>query len=150
MNASPGSPDLGEPIAEGRWAGWRKWTVDDPFEEHIGPFYSRRDENGKMICGTWVEPKNQRIGGIGHGGFLMSFADYALFLIAYDELGGQDGVTVSMNHEFLAAAPADVLLIARGEVLRKGASLMFVRGVISAGETDVLAFSGVVKILRAR
>lgn len=149
-NDTSGTLDLGEPIETGEWAGWRKWGGDEPFEDHVGPFYTRSDDNGEWICGMRVQPKNLRSGGICHGGALVAFADYSLFLLAYDEIGNTDGVTVSLTTDFLAAAPAGSLLIARGGVLRKGRSLAFMRGVIEADGTPVLGFSGVVKLISRR
>ena len=148
MSEHGNSPaDLGEPIEHGEWAGWAKWTGAEPFEDLIGPFYTKRNDNGALMCGARVQSKNLRSGGICHGGLLMSFADYSLFLLAYDEIGNQNGVTVSLTTEFLAAAPANSLLIATGDVLRKGRNLMFSRGVVTADNTPVLAFTGVVKLL---
>lgn len=138
---------LGEPITEGEWTGWRKWGGYEPFEDHVGPFYTRRDDHGAWICGMRVQPKNLRSGQICHGGALVAFADYSLFLLAHDEIGNTDGVTVSLTTDFLAAAPAGALLIARGGVLRKGRSLVFVRGVIEADGTPVLGYSGIVKLI---
>lgn len=143
----PDNPDLGAPIEAGEWTGWRKWSGDEPFEDNVGPFYARRDDNGAWICGMRVQPKNLRSGGICHGGTLLTFADYSLFLLAYDEIGNTNGVTVSLSTDFLSAAPAGSLLIARGDVLRKGRSLMFMRGVIEADGIPVLGFSGVVKLI---
>lgn len=141
---------LSEPIADGEWAGWRKWLGDEPFEDLVGPFYTKRDASGAWICGMRVQPKNQRSGKICHGGALVTFADYSLFLLAHDEIGNEDGVTVSLTTEFLAGAPAGALLIASGDVLRKGRSLMFSRGVIEADGVPVLAFTGVVKLVARR
>ena len=147
-----GTTGLSEPIEQGDWAGWSKWLGNEPYEDHVGPFYARRDANGRMICGCHIGPTNVRSGNIAHGGSLMSFADYSLFLIAYDAMNGADGVTITLNSEFLAAAPGGARLIAHGEVLRAGRGLMFVRGRIET-ETDklaVLAFSGVIKVIRPR
>lgn len=140
---------LGDPIGEGEWQGWSKWTGDEPFEDAVGPFFARRADDGGMIAACRMHERSLRSGGIAHGGLLMSFADYSLFMIAHDEINGQAAVTVSMTSEFLAAAPAGSLLVARGDVLKKGRSLLFVRGIVSAGDTDVLAFTAVVKLVRA-
>lgn len=149
MSQDEMSPCLGAPLAAGEWAGWSKWTGDEPFEDHVGPFYGRRDDDSRMICGCVVEAKNMNGGGSVHGGALMTFADYSLFILAYDELRGLSAVTVSLTAEFLAGAPLGARLIARGEVLKSGRSLLFVRGLIEAGGAPVLNFSGVVKIIRA-
>lgn len=140
-------PHLSAPIPDGEWAGWSKWTGDEPFEDMVGPFYARRDADGRMMAGCRMHASSVRAGGIAHGGMLMSFADYSLFMIAQDEIDGQDGVTVSMTSDFLAAAPAGSLLIAKGDVLKRGRNLIFVRGVVSAGAQSVLAFSAVIKLV---
>lgn len=145
---------LSDPIPQGDWAGWSKWKGMEPYEDHVGPFYARRDSAGRMVCGCRVQSHNVRSGGIAHGGSLMSFADYALFLIAFDAINGADGVTVSLHADFLAPAPEGARLVARGEVMRGGRSLVFVRGQIDIdgepGDACVLAFSGVIKLLRPR
>ena len=141
-----------DPVLEGDWAGWSKWSGDEPYEDHVGPFYARRDADGRMMTGCRVGSVNLRSGGIAHGGALLSFADYSLFLIAHDAIGGADGVTISLNAEFLSAAPGGARLVARGDVMRSGGSLVFVRGHIETeGEgVAVLAFSGVIKVKRPR
>jgi len=142
--------DLGPPLSDGDWAGWSTWTGSEPFEEFVGPFYARRDPDGRMICGCRAEPKTLNGSGTVHGGALMTFADYSLFLIAYDVLRGLGSVTVTLQGEFLAGAAASARLISRGEVLKAGRSLLFVRGVVEAEDAPVLSFSGVVKIIRPR
>ena len=136
-------------ITEGQWAGWSHWEPVDDFEEHTGPFYCQAEGDG-VLCGFRPEAKNRNGGGNVHGGALMTFADYALFMIA----GGMDasiyGVTVTMNCEFDGAAEPGQLLTARGEVVRAGFSMVFVRGLISDEDRPVLAFSGTIKKVRAK
>lgn len=143
-------------VTEGRWAGWYHYEPSDAFEDHAGPFYCK-PERRKMICGFLPEAKNCNAGGNIHGGALMTFADYALFMIA----GGMDsavhGVTVTCNCEFVNAAVPGKLLVARGEVIRAGLSMVFVRGIIHDAEDGangpgrpVLAFSGSIKRLPVR
>ncbi|SRR5690349_15212545 len=138
---------LSEPLTEGPWAGWSRWIGDEPFEEAVGPFYARREAGDAFVAGCRMKAMNLRSGGIAHGGMLMTFADFALFMIAQDDIAGQDAITVSMTSDFLAGAPAGSLLVARGDVLKRGRKLLFVRGVVAADETDVLAFSAVIKLI---
>jgi acyl-coenzyme A thioesterase PaaI-like protein len=79
----------------------------------------------------------------------MAFADFALFWIARDELRGSVAVTASFNSEFLDAAKEGELIEATGEVLRSTGSLIFVRGLISAGGRPLLSFSALLKKIRA-
>ena len=135
------------PITAGEWAGWYHYEPSDRFEDHTGPFYCK-PEGGDVVCGFRPEAKNCNAGGNVHGGAVMTFADYSLFMIA----GGMDasvhGVTVTCNVEFVDAAEPGKLLTARGEVIRAGFSMVFVRGVISDGERPVTVFSGTLKKVR--
>ncbi len=136
-------------VNEGAWAGWYHYEPADDFEDHTGPFFCRPEGNA-ILCGFQPEAKNRNGGGNIHGGALMTFADYALFMIA----GGLDldvhGVTVTMNCEFVGAAEPGRRLTARGEVIRAGFSMIFVRGMIDDAGRNVLAFSGTIKRLNRK
>lgn len=145
---APARPGLAA-VAQGPWAGWYHYEPSDDFEDHAGPFYCRPEGAG-LVCGFVPEAKNRNGGGNVHGGALMTFADYALFMIA----GGLDlavhGVTVTMNCEFVGAGEPGRLLTARGEVVRAGFSMIFVRGMIDDDGRNVLAFSGTIKRINPR
>ena len=138
-------------VTAGAWAGWYNYQPSDAFEDHTGPFYCKPDSAGVdagVVCGFLPEVKNCNAGGNVHGGAVMTFADYALFMIA----GGMDaavhGVTVTCNVEFVDSAEPGKLLTARGEVVRAGFSMVFVRGIISDGDRPVTVFSGTLKKAR--
>ncbi len=140
----------------GRLEGFRKWDGFDPFEEHTGPFYFRETEPGRYLCA--FEALGQHVNGSGaiHGGCLMTFADFALFVISKPALQDGMGVTVSMNSEFIGAGLEQDFVQATGEIVRETGSLVFARGLVfsaRAGETDpvmLLNFSGIVKKIRPR
>jgi len=134
-------------ITEGEWAGWRIWS-SDPFELLSGPFYSRRTADRGQVCAFRAEQKHMNGSGFMHGGCLMTFADYALFCIADQELQGTGSVTASMNCEFIDAARAGDLVEATGEVVRAGRSLVFIRGTITTADRPLLTFSAIVKKVR--
>jgi uncharacterized protein (TIGR00369 family) len=134
-------------ITQGEWAGWRIWS-SDPYELLSGPFYCRQEADGAMLCAFRAEAKQMNGGGAMHGGALMTFADYALFCIAHRELEGVGSVTASLNGEFIDAAKAGELIEARGEVVRAGGSLVFIRGLVSTGGRPLLNFSAIVKKVR--
>jgi uncharacterized protein (TIGR00369 family) len=131
-------------ITEGEWAGWRNWGPD-AFEDMTGPFVYRVEEGGKVRCAFRAEKKHMNGGGFMHGGALMTFADYALFCIATDELAGGGGVTLSFNSEFVATAKVGDLVEATGEIVKAGKSVIFVRGEIFTGTRMLMTFSGVLK-----
>jgi uncharacterized protein (TIGR00369 family) len=139
---SPGTRLI--PITEGEWAGWLRWPGTDPFEDHTGPFFAR-PEGDQLVCGFRPEAKNRNGGGNVHGGALLTFADFSLFMIASAEPPEFHAVTATLNAEFVGAARPDRLLTARGEVVKAGRSMIFVRGLIDDEGAMVMSFSGVIK-----
>ncbi|MEO1963807.1 PaaI family thioesterase [Hyphomonas sp.] len=129
----------------GEFAGWTTWK-DEPFEfESAGPFYFRVDEEG-AVAAFRVQRKHMNAGGVVHGGCLMTFADFSLFAIGHEAMEGAYGVTVAFNAEFISGALEGERLEARGDVLRKGGSLSFIRGIISGEDgRPVMNFSGTIK-----
>ena len=142
----PGAPFAGNLtlIETGEWTGWYQWEGTDPFEDATGPFYVTRDHAG-IVCGFRPAAHNRNGHGNVHGGCLMTFADFSLFMLGASHGEEVNGVTVTMNCEFLAPALAGQMLIARGERTGGGRSLMFVRGMITADDHPVLNFSGAIK-----
>ncbi len=138
------------PISDGDWAGWLRWPGTDPFEDHTGPFFARYDAGGAIECGFRPDAKNRNGGGNVHGGALLTFADFSLFMIASAVLPEFHGVTATLNAEFVGAARPDRLLTARGEVVKAGRSLIFVRGTIDDAGEAVMSFSGVIKKITRR
>ena len=133
--------------------GWTKWGFEEPFEDHGGPFHMKIDENGGPHLSAFLcEKRHLNGGGFLHGGMLMAFADYALFVIAYDELREHDySVTVSCQTEFLkSAAPLGALVFAKGHVTRNTGSLVFVRGEIYVGEDTLATFNAILKKIGKR
>ena len=60
------------------------WDGHDPFEDHAGPFFFRKHEDGSVTCAFEAKPHHCNGGGFLHGGMLMTFADYSLFAIGSD------------------------------------------------------------------
>ncbi len=130
-------------VTEGEFAGWTTWPAE-PFEYEVaGPFYFRRDDRGP-VAAFRAARKHMNAGGVIHGGCLMTFADFALFAIAHDGMEGVYGLTVAFTSEFLDGAREGELIEARGEVLRQGGRLLFVRGLVTADGRPVLNFSGTI------
>lgn len=134
-----------------RLKDYEVWDGEEPFEDYIGPLYFKPTGSGSYTCAFVAERRHCNGSGNLHGGMLMSFADYALFMIARDELEGTGGsVTISFASEFVAAARQGAFVEATGEVIRRTGSLVFVRGTIFTGETTLLNFSGILKTFGKR
>lgn len=140
-------PDL---VTEGEFKGWKTWAGEAFEHDAAGPFYFRTDEEG-VVAAFRAKAKHMNQGGVVHGGCLMTFADFSLFAFAAKELGeGGYGLTVAFTSEFLSGAKEGQLLEARGDVLRAGGSLIFVRGLVTADGVPSLNFSGTIKRLKPR
>jgi uncharacterized protein (TIGR00369 family) len=133
---------------EGEFRGWRTWSRDN-FETSNGPFWHRMEEDGRIRCAFRVEKKHLNGAGNVHGGAFMSFADYCLFATAGPILEGP-AVTVSFGCEFLDAAREGELVEGNTEIMRAGASMIFLRGVLTSGGRTLFTFSGTIKRVKRR
>ena len=133
----------------GEFDGWYNWP-DEPFEaKTAGPFFYRKDGD-HYVSAFRCEEKHMNSGGVIHGGCLMTFADFSLFTIAHDHLGDSPGLTVAFASEFLDGAKSGEYMEARGDVLRAGRSIIFVRGIVTADGRPCLNFSGTIKKVKPR
>ena len=126
--------------------GWRQPSHSHTFSGQAGPFYFREDGDEPGV-GFFSEPHHANLGGAIHGGMLMTLADMSLWDIARRSIGVFKAVTVTMNAEFIGAGPIGEFIYATGETTHIGGRLIFARGLISAGEKRLLAFSGSLKRL---
>jgi uncharacterized protein (TIGR00369 family) len=137
-------------VTEGEFKGWRRFDTHHTFDSLIGPFYFRKQPDGTSRCAFRAEQKHMNAGGRMHGGVLMTFADIALFMLAYEAMEGQRGVTVQLDSTFLDGARVGDLVEATGGVTRAGGSLVFVRGEITSGERLLFTFSGVIRKMKPK
>ena len=136
-------------VESGEWAGWTYYSAD-PFEDHAGPYYYRKGEDGRPVCAFRAEHKHLNGGGFMHGGAIMTFADYAIFVIAREALTDGHSVTASFNGDFVGAVPPGALVECTGEVVKNARSMVFVRGLITTGGDPVMNFSAIIKKTRPR
>lgn len=133
-------------VEHGEFAGWLH-VAGEPFNDHAGPFYHRVEADGAIVCGFRSGPRNGNGFGILHGGCLMTFADYCLFITSKAYCEPHEVVTISMNHELTGMAFAGEMLEARAEIVRGGRSLIFARGQLLGPKGVVLGFSGISKVV---
>ncbi|WP_176559860.1 PaaI family thioesterase [Teichococcus rhizosphaerae] len=144
MPASAIDADAFDPAA----AGWKP-RGNSSFSSLVGPLWARR-EGESWAYGFLAGPQHTNAHGIVHGGMLVTLADNALGLVVHEASGGQSAVTMQLNTHFLSAAHPGEFVEARGEVMRRGRSVMFVRGTLMAGGRMVLAADGIWKLLGPR
>jgi len=125
--------------------GYRVYDPADPFEDHCGPIYYRRDGHGAH-CLLPTRPEHANSGGMLHGGLLLSFADYAL-ATAGGALDGKFALTVSLTASFLAAGKIGPPLEGQAELVRSGKTLAFARATVLQEGVALLAATGVFRLI---
>ncbi|HSI17887.1 MAG TPA: PaaI family thioesterase [Sphingomonas sp.] len=127
------------------------WTLlsGTHFHEAAGPYWVRR-ENGQRVVGLLGVERhgNGHVGTI-HGGVLTTFADIALGMGVVDAAGTRDCVTLQLQMQFVATAPMGSFLTCRPELVRRTSQVVFMRGLIMAGDRTVAAADGIWKLLGA-
>lgn len=120
----------------------------DRAEDYIGPFFFRMD-GGNPRTAFRVQEHHCNAHNSLHGGVMMALADYTLCLCAN---GGESEsvATVSCSNEFVAPAFKGELVEGRGELVRRGGSIVFSRSTLYVGEKIVMTSSAVIKLLRKR
>jgi len=141
MNDQPAAPTF-DPLADG-------WSLFDGqgFVDHVGPFYVRLEENGLRSFAFVAQPKHANLIGVVHGGMLMTLADRALGVAAWDVAGGKPSVTVQFDMQFLSAVKMNEFAQMTPEVVRATRSLVFMRGVLKVGDRPAASANGLWKIL---
>ena len=125
--------------------GWERRGTG-PFSALTGPFWARQD-GADWIYGLPVEERHLNGAGIVHGGLLVTLADNALGLTAWESVGRVPCVTVQLNTQFISAVRVGEFIEARAEILRRARSTVFIRGVLRVDHRIVAAADGVWKIL---
>ncbi len=124
--------------------GWVLQRHFGTFSGQAGPYYFR-EEGAAPGVAFFSEPRHANLNGVIHGGALLTLADMALWDICRREVGALNGVTVTLNAEFVGAGPVGAFIEAAGEATRVGRKLMFARGLVTAEGETLMAFSGTLK-----
>lgn len=127
--------------------GWILQPHLETFSGHAGPYYFRGDGQRPGV-GFIAEKHHTNMGGIIHGGALLTLADMSLWDICRRQVGPFKAVTITLNSEFVRPGPIGSFIEASGEMTKAGGSLLFARGMICANGKNLMAFSGVLKKLK--
>ncbi len=134
-------PTLFDPAS----AGWKAMRPEG-YPALIGPFWYKREEGG-FRYGFPAEARHLNLGGVVHGGMLMSFADDVLGMTVWEAAGRKPCTTVQLSTQFISPARAGEFVEGRAEVLRSTRSVVFVRGLVTVGDRTVIHADGIWKIL---
>ena len=135
-----------------RAAGWSVVELGESagFSGEVAPIWTRRRDERTAI-GFLADRRhiNNHAGTI-HGGALMTFADIALGYVVVQLLGAPRCVTVQMQMQLVASPRVGNFIHCEPEILRHTSHLVFVRGLIHAGEKPVASADGIWKVLEKR
>jgi acyl-coenzyme A thioesterase PaaI-like protein len=117
------------------------------FNQTAGPYWVRQGEAGRQV-GLLSEDGhgNGHVGTV-HGGVLMTFADIALGIGVVDAANTRDCVTLHLQMQFVAAAKIGSFLTCKPELVRRTSQIVFMRGLITAGDRTVASADGMWKLL---
>lgn len=126
--------------------GWERLDVGG-FTGQVGPFWRRLDE-GLRVIGLIVDERhcNLHLGTV-HGGVVMTFSDIALGSGVSHALGHNRCATASLQTQFVSVARVGEFLHCKAEVIRTSKQLVFVRGLVMAGERIVANADGIWKVM---
>lgn len=114
------------------------------FTALFGPVFTRQTDCYLIVDERHINPE-----GYVHGGLLSAFADYVFYISAIDRLPeGTVSPTVDLQVQYMGVGKTGDTLKGTTEVLRETRDLLFMRGDIYAGETLIVAASGVYKKIR--
>jgi len=86
-----------------------------------------------------------------HGGMIMSFIDYTMFVVCLEAIKEQSFVTVSCSTEFLNPSINDEIIYGDGEITQETKSMIFVKGKIFNNQNKKIStFSGILKKIRSK
>lgn len=126
--------------------GYDTAMLYDPFEIFVGPIFDQR-KRGSYKFAFRVDERHVNLGGICHGGMLMTFADSSLGFTAGSTIQSMNYVTVSMQANFLKPAQLGDLVEVAPQITRTTRELVFVRGDFRVGEELVMTAASLWKIL---
>lgn len=129
-------------------AGWAP-IRDTGFIDLVGPVWSRPDGEA-AVFGFEAQPKHANLVDVVQGGMLMTFADRALGAAAWASAHDRPCVTAQFDMQFISSAQIGDFVEVRPEVVRRTASLIFMRGLVTVGSRVVANANGIWKILSPR
>ena len=109
------------------------WHVTEPYEDFVGPFFFKIKKNKTIAAFNFKKHHMNSIKSL-HGGMIMSFADYALFIIGHKYTSKNNYVTISCSTEFLKASFEKGIVYSDGEITKATRSLLFIKGKIYNSE----------------
>lgn len=129
-----------------RAAGWSSRDALG-FTGFIAPLWSRGTPGSDRAVGFIADERHVNYQDTVHGGALMTFADIALGWVASAALGHARCVTAQLAIQLVASPRIGDFVSCQAELVRQTSQMIFVRGLITAGDRTVASADGIWKVL---
>ena len=124
-------------------AGFAPLPTGSPFVNRAGEFFIRKDEDGTQTVGTWIGPDQVNSEGFVHGGFFLTFADFAMTSVTM-------GITLNLSADFLRPARVGDWIQSRVVVRKASDTLVFADAIITCEDCALLRVSGLFRPFKKR
>jgi acyl-coenzyme A thioesterase PaaI-like protein len=133
-----------DPTADG-------WEITEPggLPEFLRPMWTKPDATGFSL-GFMTNQGLTNGRNVIHGGMLATYMDHALGRTVREAVDRVPIATIQLDLHYLAPALADRFVAVRGEITRRTSSVVFIRGMMTMGEANIMSANGVWKILAAK
>lgn len=128
---------------------WRD-VRGEGYNAHIGPIRFAPLGNSRWCATLLLDGRHINVGGVCHGGVLLSLADVAMGASSFASADGHPCATIQLDGHFLAPARAGQRLVAVATQLRRVRELSFMQCDIWAAGRQVMRASGTWKYLASR
>ncbi|WP_428310656.1 PaaI family thioesterase [Hydrocarboniphaga sp.] len=132
-----------------RAAGWASMEASG-FTGYIAPLWRRGTPGVDRAVGFLADERHTNYQQTVHGGALMTFADIGLGWVAADALGHTRCVTAQLAIQLVASPKVGDFISCQAELVRRTSQMVFVRGLIKAGDRTVASADGIWKVLELR
>ncbi|MBL8675326.1 MAG: hypothetical protein JNL07_10590 [Rhodospirillales bacterium] len=114
----------------------------------VGPFHVRKPGDGRAFAwGFRADSRHVNVGGVVHGGMLVTFADQCLGGLAYFAAGKRPSATIDLAASFVSPGRPGDWIECTGAVSRATRDLVFLTGRVHVGDRTLVDLKGVWKIL---
>ena len=120
----------------------------DGFINLTGPLYLSH-EGDTVLMGFLAEKRHVNLQGVCHGGMMATFCDMLLPMSVkhlHSEMRNRFVTTVSLQIDYIAAAPLGAWVQGEIEILRMTHSMVFARALVTADGVLVARVSGISKL----
>ena len=128
--------------------GWAPMPTQ-PFGAYVGPFY-RPVEGDALRVGFATDERHGNKRGVTQGGMLATAFDVALGNACWAAVDQRPCATVQLAVQYVGALQLGAFAVIQAEIVRATRSLVFARGVMTAGDQVIATADGVWKVLTWR